>query len=104
MASLLTLGLITNILYYSKVEEKEKLVYMDRLYDPAIYQGELVSDELVDTVDEVEKIEEQEEETVQQPERIIVYDNMTMEELTEKLNNILSSDLAGTGDIYANTL
>lgn len=101
MASLLTLGLITNILYYSKVEEKEKLVYMDRLYDPAIYQGELVSDELVDTVDEVEKIEEQEEETVQQPERIIVYDNMTMEELTEKLNNILSSDLAGTGDIYA---
>lgn len=101
MASLLTLGLLTNLLYYSKVGEKEKLVYMDQLYDPAIYQGDLVSDDLVETLVKEEKIEEEKEVEKEEPERVVVYDNMTMEELTAKLNSILSSDLAGMGNIYA---
>ena len=72
MASLLTLGLLTNLLYYSKVGEKEKLVYMDQLYDPAIYQGDLVSDDLVETLVKEEKIEEEKEVEKEEPERVVV--------------------------------
>ena len=82
MASLLTLGMITCVMYYTNVNEKEELVYTNEVYEPST---------LVDT----EIIEPQE------PERIVVYEDMTMEELTDKLNNILSSDLSGKGEYYA---
>lgn len=81
MAFLLTLGLTSMFIYYNKVVDKEELVLADSLYEPVIYEE--------DNNIEVE------------PERIIVYDNMTMEELTDKLNKILSSNLAGTGEYYA---
>lgn len=88
MASLLTLGVITCFIYYNKTTLIEELVLVERLYDPVIYEGDLVSDELTNEV-------------IIEPKKEIVYDNMTMEELTTKLNNILSSNLSGTGEYYA---
>lgn len=38
---------------------------------------------------------------VEVPEKVIVYDGLTLEELTEKLDNTLSSDLAGYGYLFA---
>lgn len=81
MISLLTLGLTTSILYYTSIREGQELAYTNKLYDPS-----LVDSEISET---------------KEPERIEVYDGMTIEELTEKLNNILSSDLSGTGEYYA---
>lgn len=83
MASLLTLGITTCLIYYANynTSKEEKLVYTNELYEP----------NLVD--DEITKPEE--------PERIEVYKNMTMEELTAKLNKVLSDDLKGTGKYYA---
>jgi len=84
MASLLTLGIITNLKYYANyvsVKEKEELVYTNELYEPHLVDNEITEPK--------------------EPERIEVYKNMTMEELTDKLNNVLSSDLSGMGKYYA---
>lgn len=81
MASLLTLGIITCIMYYTNTTESEKFVYLNELYKPG-----LVDREITET---------------KKPERIVVYENMTMEELTIKLDNILSSNLTGMGQHYA---
>jgi len=81
MASLLTLGIITSIIYYTNINKSENLVYVNELYEP-----NLVDNEITET---------------KEPERIVVYENMTMEELTAKLNNILSSNLSGMGEYYA---
>lgn len=91
MASLLTLGISTCLIYYNKINESEELVYANQLYEPGTYEEVLVDSSL---------IEEQEPEIVE-PERIEVYEGMTIEELIDKLNNILSSDLTGTGEYYA---
>lgn len=85
MASLLTLGISICLIYYSKINEKEELIYTNELYEPSIYE-ELVDSEITET---------------KKPERIVVYEDMTMEELTDKLNNILSSNLTGMGEYYA---
>lgn len=84
VASVLTLGLIFGIVYYNKiVDDNNKIVYVPSLSD--------VKEDIV---------EEKEEEKV--PERIEVFDNLTIEELTDKLNRTLSSDLTGMGYAYAN--
>ena len=84
VASVLTLGLIFGIAYYNKiVDDNNKIVYVPSLSD--------VKEDIV---------EEKEEEKV--PERIEVFDNLTIEELTDKLNRTLSSDLTGMGYAYAN--
>lgn len=98
MASLLTLGIFTCTLYYSNISLNEKVVYANQLYDPASYKGELVSQDLVKN-EEVTAFEEVLEES--KAERVIVYDDMTMEELIDKLNRILSSDLTGKGESFA---
>lgn len=85
MASLLTLGIISYLVYYTEITMKEDLVYADHLYEPSIYNT-LVDTEITET---------------KEPERIVVYDNMTIEELTDKLNNILSNELSGKGEYYA---
>lgn len=85
MASLLTLGISTCLIYYSKTTESEELVYAKELYQPSTYE-ELVDSEITET---------------KEPERVVVYEDMTMEELTDKLNKILSSDLTGMGEYYA---
>ena len=85
MASLLTLGITLCLIYYSKINENEEMIYTNELYEPSTYEN-LVDSEITET---------------KEPERIVVYDNMTMEELVSKLNNILSSDLTGMGEYYA---
>ena len=86
MASLLALGMITYLVYYNKTALSEKLVYTNELYEPSTFEGNLVDNEITET---------------KEPERIVVYDDMTMEELTGKLNGILSSNLSGMGEYYA---
>ena len=100
MASLLTLGISTSIIYYNKVLDKKNIVYTDELYNPAVYTEELVSVDLISNEEE----QKQEEITVEEPtepERIEVYDNLTIEELSDKLNRVLSSDLSGKGESFA---
>lgn len=79
MASVLTLGLIFNVIYYNKLANNEMIVYVPSLKEEI----------------EIEEIEKE-------PERIEVYDNLTIEELTDKLNRTLSSDLTDMGYAYAN--
>ena len=55
---------------------------------------EEAKEEFVDTISELSK-----ENNVTK--RVIVYDGMTMSELTEKLNRSLKSTIAGKGDIFA---
>ena len=85
MASLLTLGIITCLIYYTNNEKSENYIYTNELYEPITYD-ELVDGEIIDT---------------KESEKVVVYDDMTMEELTDKLNNILSSNLTGMGEYYA---
>ena len=100
MASLLTLGISTSIIYYNKVLDNKDIVYINELYNPAVYTEELVSVDLISNED----TQKQEEITVEEPtepERIEVYDNLTIEELSDKLNRTLSSDLSGKGEYFA---
>lgn len=96
MASLLTLGVTTNIIYYTKINENEKIVLMDKLYSPSIYEEKLVDDGLIET-DILNPLLEEEI----KPERVEVYEGMTIDELAAKLDRTLSSDLAGKGYAYA---
>lgn len=92
MASILTLGFASSLYYYNELNNKNEIVLAQELYNPTIYKEEVVDLDLTS-----------EEETIQEivPERIEVYDNLTMEELTEKLNRTLSSNLSGKGEIFA---
>ena len=100
MASMLTLGLITNVLYYTKAKEEE-LVYMNELYNPAIYETKLVDNEIINN--DNNEVEEQkiEEPVVEEKVKEIVYDGLTMEELSIKLDNVLNDTLSGMGSVYA---
>lgn len=105
MASLLTLGIITSVIYYNKIIKNEELVIAEQLLKPVVYEEKLVNNVLVDeTLLETRKENNDvsEKETITEPERVIVYDNMTMEELSDKLNKILSSNLSGMGSTFAN--
>lgn len=82
---LLTLGLITNSIYCDKVREEKKLVYLNDIYESSLKE------------EDKEEIEPE----VVIPERVEVYDGLTMEELTNKLNNVLASDLTGKGNYFA---
>ena len=92
MASILTLGFASSLYYYNELNNKNEIVLAQELYNPTVYKEEVVDLDLT-----------REEETIQEivPERIEVYNNLTMEELTEKLNRTLSSDLSGKGEIFA---
>lgn len=92
MASILTLGFASSLYYYNELNNKNEIVLAQELYNPTVYKEEVVDLDLTS-----------EEETIQEivPERIEVYNNLTMEELTEKLNRTLSSDLSGKGEIFA---
>lgn len=88
MASILTLGVTSASMYYSNINKKNKIVLADTFMDPATINEEMVSDEII-TTPEIKE------------EKIIVYENMTYEELVDKLNRTLSSDLTGMGYAYA---
>lgn len=88
MASILTLGVTSASMYYGNINKKNKIVIADTLMDPATINEEMVSDEII-TTPEIKE------------EKIIVYENMTYEELVDKLNRTLSSDLTDMGYAYA---
>lgn len=88
MASILTLGVTSASMYYGNINKKNKIVIADTLMDPATINEEMVSDEII-TMPEIKE------------EKIIVYENMTYEELVDKLNRTLSSDLTDMGYAYA---
>ena len=83
MASVLTLGLVFGAIYYNKIINKETIAYVPSLLEAS-----------------EENIKKEEKEEV--PERIEVFDGLTMEELIDKLNRTLSSDLTNMGYAYAN--
>lgn len=83
MASVLTLGLIFGAIYYNKIINREMVAYVPSLLEAS----------------EENNIKEEIEEV---PKRIEVFDNLTMEELIDKLNRTLSSDLTNMGYAYAN--
>lgn len=97
MASMLTLGLITGAIYYNSVLNEKETAYVNELYSASEYKGEVINLSL-----ETEEVKETEVEEVKEPERVVVYDDMTMEELTNKLDSVLSSDLSGKGYAFAN--
>ena len=83
MASVLTLGLIFGAINYNKIINREMVAYVPSLLEAS----------------EENNIKEEIEEV---PKRIEVFDNLTMEELIDKLNRTLSSDLTNMGYAYAN--
>ena len=88
MASMLTLGFTSCLFYYSDINEREKIVLAEKLYNPAIYEEEIKEDIEEEVISEV-------------PEKVIVYDDLSMEELSDKLNRTLSSDLSNKGESFA---
>lgn len=88
MASMLTLGFASCLFYYSDINEREKIVLAEKLYNPAIYEEEIKEDIEEEVISEV-------------PEKVIVYDDLSMEELSNKLNRTLSSDLSNKGESFA---
>ena len=92
MASVLILGLVFGGIYYHRLANKELIVYVPSLLEESEIN---VENNIVEETKETEVIEEV-------PSRIEVYDNLTMEELIDKLNRTLSSDLTNMGYAYAN--
>ena len=92
MASMLTLGFASSLFYYNEINKKNEIVMTEELYNPSVYKEEVV---------ELNLSNEEEPTTEAVPERIEVYDNLTIEELTDKLNRTLSSDLSGKGESFA---
>ena len=90
MASILTLGITSAIVYYDNINKKNEIVLAESLMDPATMNDKMVDNEITSTP-EVEVKEE----------RIEVYEGMTYDELVEKLNRTLSSDLTNMGYAYA---
>ncbi len=88
MASMLTLGFTSCLFYYSDINEREKIVLAEKLYNPAIYEEEIKEDIEEEVISEV-------------PEKVIVYDDLSMEELSDKLNRTLSSYLSNKGESFA---
>lgn len=83
MASMLTLGFASSLFYYNEINKKNEIVMTEELYNPSVYKEEVV---------ELNLSNEEEPTTEVVPERVEVYDNLTIEELTDKLNRTLSSD------------
>lgn len=81
MASVLTLGLVFCAIYYNKIINNDLIVYV-----PSLLEASEVNEEIKEVIDE----------------RIEVFDGLTIEELTDKLNRTLSSDLTNMGYAYAN--
>ena len=92
MASVLILGLVFGGIYYHRLANKELIVYVPSLLEESEIN---VENNIAEETKETEVIEEV-------PSRIEVYDGLTMEELIDKLNRTLSSDLTNMGYAYAN--
>ena len=92
MASVLTLGITSAVVYYSKINKKNEIVLAETLMDPATMNDKMVDNEITSAPEQEVEVKE---------ERIEVYEGMTYDELVEKLNRTLSSDLTNMGYAYA---
>ena len=90
---MLTLGFASSLFYYNEINKKNEIVMTEELYNPSVYKEEVV---------ELNLSNEEEPTTEVVPERVEVYDNLTIEELTDKLNRTLSSDLSA--EVYKQQL
>lgn len=91
MASILTLGISYSTIYYKSTNEKNNKNNNIAVADN--YKESTTDDTIVEEVS-LPDMEENE------PERDEVYDGLTYEELVDKLNRVLSSDLSGMGEAY----
>ena len=101
MASVITLALVFITVYGRKLVEKEGLVYSGDI-NTALVVEDNNKEESKEEIKEEEVQEETVEEVVNASERVEVFDGLTIEELTDKLDRNLGSDLSGMGYAYAN--
>lgn len=86
-------SMITLFAFSSFLSNVDKEV-LSNMFSSVNMIEEETKEEIVDSISELSK-----ENNVTK--RVIVYDGMTMSELTEKLNRSLKSTIAGKGDIFA---
>ena len=86
-------SMITLFAFSSFLSNVDKEV-LSNMFSSVNMIEEEAKEEFVDSISELSK-----ENNVTK--RVIVYDGMTMSELTEKLNRSLKSTIAGNGDIFA---
>lgn len=86
-------SMITLFAFSSFLSNVDKEV-LSNMFSSVNMIEEEAKEEFVDTISELSK-----ENNVTK--RVIVYDGMTMSELTEKLNRSLKSTIAGKGDVFA---
>ena len=86
-------SMITLFAFSSFLSNVDKEV-LSNMFSSVNMMEEEAKEEFVDSISELSK-----ENNVTK--RVIVYDGMTMSELTEKLNRSLKSTIAGKGDIFA---
>ena len=86
-------SMITLFAFSSFLSNVDKEV-LSNMFSSVNMIEEEAKEEFVDSISELSK-----ENNVTK--RVIVYDGMTMSELTEKLNRSLKSTIAGKGDIFA---
>ena len=86
-------SMITLFAFSSFLSNVDKEV-LSNMFSSVNMIEEETKEEFVDSISELSK-----ENNVSK--RVIVYDGMTMSELTEKLNRSLKSTIAGKGDIFA---
>ena len=86
-------SMITLFAFSSFLSNVDKEV-LSNMFSSVNMIEEEAKEEFVDSISELSK-----ENNVTK--RVIVYDDMTMSELTEKLNRSLKSTIAGKGDIFA---
>ena len=86
-------SMITLFAFSSFLSNVDKEV-LSNMFSPVNMIEEEAKEEFVDSISELSK-----ENNVTK--RVIVYDGMTMSELTEKLNRSLKSTIAGKGDVFA---
>ena len=86
-------SMITLFAFSSFLSNVDKEV-LNNMFSSVNMIEEEAKEEFVDSISELSK-----ENNVTK--RVIVYDGMTMSELTEKLNRSLKSTIAGKGDIFA---
>ena len=94
MASVITLALVFITVYGRKLVEKEGLVYSGDI-NTALVVEDNNKEESKEEIKEEEVQEETVEEEVKASERVEVFDGLTIEELTAKLDRNLGSDLSG---------
>ena len=86
-------SMITLFAFSSFLSNVDKEV-LSNMFSSVNMIEEEAKEEFVDSISELSK-----ENNVTK--RVIVYDGMTMSELTEKLNRSLKSTIAGKGDVFA---